>query len=186
MTEEKVYFPKSNLIKFLKIREVKSPSRAYEFDAGIDFYVPEFTESFLDDLAEKNSGRDLSMVDGDIVIPPHSRIMIPAGLKLRMKEPGRALVAANKSGVATKTGLIYGAQVIDYTYKGEIHISLINTTDNNVTIKAGQKVIQFLEIPVYTSKVEVINKDDENTESLFYSGMQDDRGAGGFGSTDKK
>lgn len=175
-------------IKFLKVRDVKSPSRAYEYDAGIDFYVPEFTESFLNDLAEKNQGRDLEMktdaARGWISIPAHSRIMIPSGIKCRMSHYERALIAANKSGVATKTGLVFGAQVIDYTYKGEIHISLINTTDKEVLIIPGQKIIQFLEMPVYTSQV--VTYEQGFNEEQFYEGLQDDRGADGFGSTDKK
>ena len=42
-------------IKFLKVREVSSPKRAYPFDAGIDFFVPKFTKKFLEDLKSKNS-----------------------------------------------------------------------------------------------------------------------------------
>lgn len=180
-------------IKFLKVRDVKSPTRAYEFDAGIDFYVPEFNQDFLQDLAEKNQGRDLEMRDAEInpyiSIPPHSRIMIPAGIKCRMTEPGRALIAANKSGVAVKTGLVFGAQVVDYTYKGEIHLSLINTTDKEILITPGQKIIQFLEMPVFTSEVEIVEGDSESMDEVtekFYEGLQNDRGEGGFGSTDKK
>jgi len=173
-------------IKFLKIRDVKSPTRAYEFDAGIDFYVPEFNEEFLNDLAEKNQGRDLGQRKFDgidyIGIPAHSRIMIPGGIKSRMSEPGRALIAANKSGLATQRGLIFGAQVVDYTYKGEIHLSLINTTNETVYISAGQKIIQFLEMPVFNSKIGIF----QGNEDVFYEGLQDDRGDGGFGSTDKK
>jgi hypothetical protein len=30
---------KMESVKFLKIRDVKSPSRAFIYDAGIDFYV---------------------------------------------------------------------------------------------------------------------------------------------------
>ena len=53
-------------IKFLKTRSVKSPSRANKYDAGIDFYVPEFTEDFLKDLREKNP---------DILIQPVSCLL---------------------------------------------------------------------------------------------------------------
>jgi len=182
-------------IKFLKIRDVKSPTRAYEFDAGIDFYVPEFTESFLSDLAEKNQGRDLRM-EGDktengdfrsIIIPAHSRIMIPGGIKCRMAAPGRALIANNKSGVATKLGLVYGAAVVDYTYKGEMHLSLINTSMLEVSITPGMKIIQFIETPVFFSEVEVVDGTTRQAKSMiedhFYQGLQDDRGEGGFGST---
>jgi dUTPase len=177
-------------IKFLKIRDVKPPTRAYEFDAGIDFYVPEFTEKFLDDLLEKNQNADLRMGDDEGVkymeLPPQSRIMIPSGIKSRMAKSGRALIAANKSGVATKHGLVYGAQVVDYTYKGEIHLSLINTSWDSVKITPGMKIIQFLEMPVYNSQVVIEAQRFPGDEEKFYEGLQDDRGDGGFGSTDKK
>jgi len=173
-------------IQFLKIRDVKSPNRAYEFDAGIDFFVPTFTKSFLDDVVAKNPSADLiGTGEGEVKtinIPAHGRIMIPSGIKSRMSEPGRALIANNKSGVATKLGLVFGAAVVDYTYKGEIHLSLINTTDDEVMITSGMKIIQFLEMPVYNSPIEIF----QGNEDVFYEGLQDDRGAGGFGSTDKK
>lgn len=177
-------------IKFLKIRDVKSPTRAYEFDAGIDFYVPEFNKLFLDDLLSKNEDKDLTMGKDDdgeyIALPPQSRVMIPSGIKSRMAQPGRALIAANKSGVATKHGLVFGAQVVDYTYKGEIHLSLINTSWDDVKLRPGMKILQFLEMPVYNSEVEVVVWRTEETEKEFYDGLQDDRGDGAFGSTDKK
>jgi len=223
---------KTEVIKFLKIREVKSPSRAYPFDAGIDFFVPEFKKEFIKDLKEKNSlvfedskekaeccsgtytftstticitgnsskvEYDLSdendtlikfdekMGENYFILPPHSRIMIPSGIKSRMAEPGRALIAANKSGVATKHGLLFGAQVVDYTYKGEIHLSLINTSTKNVRIYENMKILQFVETPVFNSPVEIIEKDESGfVEINFYDGLENDRGIGGFGSTDKK
>jgi dUTPase len=138
-------------IKFLKVRDVKSPTRAYEFDAGIDFYIPEFTKEFLEDLADKNQGRDLEMRDVGInpyvVIPAHSRIMIPAGIKCRMAEPGRALIAANKSGVAVKTGLIVGAcvdkETIIETNKGKFKVETLTKkfiSDNDIKIKGYDEI----------------------------------------------
>ena len=103
-----------------------------------------------------------------------------------MAKSGRALIAANKSGVATKHGLVYGAQVVDYTYKGEIHLSLINTSWDSVKITPGMKIIQFLEMPVYNSQVVIEAQRFPGDEEKFYEGLQDDRGDGGFGSTDKK
>ena len=231
-------------IKFLKVREVKSPTRAYDLDAGIDFYVPKFKKEFIKDLKDKNplvfgepenlytgayhktttntgtitfqgnssaevkyelEDKNYSIIRFDeetglnyFLLAPHSRIMIPSGIKSRMAEPGRALIAANKSGVATKHGFVYGAQVVDYTYKGEIHLSLINTSTKAVRIYEGMKILQFVETPVFTSPIEIVevpeptmhwDKDPEvrkQIEEEFYKGLQDDRGAGGFGSTDKK
>ena len=122
------------------------------------------------------------------LLPPHSRILIPSGIHSRMSNQGRALVAANKSGIASKHGVIFGAQVVDYTYKGEIHINVINTSTKNVRIYENMKLIQFLETPVFTNPIEVTNGIDDPLANLdkFYEGLTNDRGAGGFGSTDKK
>ncbi len=223
-------------IKFLKIRDVKSPTRAFKFDAGIDFFIPRFNKSFIEDLKEKNplvfesrvnnsgwvdstgilsgsSSGTLVMqsetkVDYDLsddndtlikfdenkgenyfLLPPHSRIMIPSGIKSRMFKSGRALIAGNKSGVATKHGLVFGAQVVDYTYKGEIHLSVINTSTKNVRLYENMKIIQFIETPVFNSNIEItddtIRQVNSTIEKDFYDGLEDDRQSGGFGSTNK-
>ena len=223
-------------ISFLKTREVKSPSRAYEFDAGIDFYVPSFTANFIKDLKKSNpmlwtndidyshistcvttvgtlvsSGsiyhtgtvkpvtyNTVDVNDSDIkfdeesgknyfVLAPHSRINIPSGIKARMSSPGRALIAFNKSGIATKFGLIAGACVVDYLYQGEIHLSLINTSTNVVRIYEDMKIIQFVETPVFNSHIDVIplnlESDPDKETRTFYKGMQTDRGEKGFDSS---
>jgi len=166
-------------IKFLKVREVKSPTRANKHDAGIDFFVPEFTVDFVNDLKAKNPLINISKFS--IFLEHGERILIPSGIHCQMNGPERALIAANKSGIASKHGLIFGAQVIDYEYQGEIHLNLIYTGTGTVEILPGQKILQFLETPIYTSKVEII----ENTElDKFYSEVTT-RGEGGFGSSNK-
>lgn len=40
-------------IQFTKIRDVKSPNRANLNDAGMDFYIPNYSEEFLNDLKAK-------------------------------------------------------------------------------------------------------------------------------------
>jgi len=169
-------------IKFLKIRKVKSPSRANFYDAGIDFYVPEFTDEFLKDLEEKNKNLSSGEITNqNILLHSGQRILIPSGIKCQMANPGRALIAANKSGIASKTGLIFGAQVIDYEYQGEIHLNLIYTGSGIAEIIPGQKIIQFIETPVFNSIIEVI----ENQTSAEFYRMKTGRGEGGFGSSNK-
>jgi dUTPase len=182
---------KNTKIKFLKVRKVKSPSRANKWDAGIDFYVPELTREYLEAVNEKNPNIEFVKVYFDnsnvvksyfIKLKPQERILLPSGIHCQMSEPGRALIAANKSGVSTKTGLIFGAQVVDYEYQGEIHLSLINTSDSIVEITSGMKILQFLEMPVF------------NSEPIIYEGVPLEdfyketttRGASGFGASDKK
>jgi len=176
----------SSIIKFLKTRDVKSPSRANKYDAGIDFYVPELTDEFVAVLREKNPHIDVwehSEMGRHIPLSPHQRILIPSGIYCQMEKPGTALIAANKSGVATKTGLIFGAQVVDFEYQGEIHLSLINTSDIAVEITSGMKIIQFLEMPVFNSII-LVNEEGISVKD-FYS-KETTRGASGFGDSDKK
>jgi dUTPase len=174
-------------IKFLKTRDVKSPSRANEYDAGIDFYVPEFTPEFIEALVEKNP--DIIIQPVSIVLMPGQRALIPSGIHCQMASPHRALIAANKSGVATKYGLVFGAQVVDYEYQGEIHLSVINTNKQMydsgkgiIEITPGMKIIQFIETPIFNSNLEIT---ENKTVSEFYE-SETTRGSGGFGSTDHK
>lgn len=114
-------------------------------------------------------------------LPPMGRINIPSGIYCKMEEPGRALIAANKSGIASKKGLIFGAQVIDYEYQGEIHINVINTSNKVVRVHEGMKLLQFIEMPIFTSSIEEV----EGFSELYPQG-ETSRADGGFGSTDQK
>lgn len=179
----------ADIIKFLKVRDVKSPSRANAYDAGIDFYVPQLTKEFIDLLGEKNPQLKLKrrisfseFGEGKIELWPSDRILIPSGIHCQMSNPGRALIAANKSGVASKHGLIFGAQVVDYEYQGEIHLNLINTGDGIITLTSGMKILQFLEMPVFNSIIEI----EEGKEPKEFYEEETTRGHSGFGSTDKK
>jgi len=223
-------------IKFLKIRDVKNPVRAHQYDAGIDFFVPKFNKDFIEVLMEKNpqlfnlepdpseSGTisfastntnvsfvsnaqttvnyntvddakkdDVELIGYDPVkgpyflLLPYNRIMIPSGIKSRMETSNRALIGANKSGVSTKLGLIFGAHIIDYTYKGEIHISVVNTSTKILKIFQDQKLIQFIETPIIQSNINVTDNLDNivKVEKVFYDGLEDDRGETGFGDSDK-
>jgi dUTP pyrophosphatase len=136
-----------------KVRNVKTPSRGTSQSAGLDFFVPE-------DYA-------------GVVLKPNESVLIPSGIKAHVPS-GYALIAFNKSGVAVKQGLSVGACVVDEDYEGEIHLHLINTSNGATEIKPGQKLTQFVLVPVSYMDVHVLPElPQRNTE----------RGAGGFGST---
>lgn len=147
-------------VKFTKLKKVKSPSRGTPKSAGIDFYVPdEFRPITLD---------------------PGMDVLIPSGIKVRLPE-GYALVANNKSGVATKKNLVFGASVVDEDYTGELHLHLINVGNKTVSVEPGDKIIQFL-----LEKQEYADVEEVSTEEELYADFQTERGAGGFGSTGSK
>lgn len=119
----------------------------------------------------------------EIVIPAHSRILIPSGIRTHF-DKGYALVFFNKSGVCTKKGLDVGACVIDSDYRGEIHFSLINTTNKEVRLNFGDKIVQGLMLPYPDLNFEYI--DGYDYDALIESETENTRKAGGFGSTGNK
>ena len=165
-------------IKFKKTRQVKTPYRAHTHDAGIDFFIPEYSAELLEAIVEfnkKNHGsvKDIEYDEEKFIIQPGGRVLVPSGIQVDIEDKQTYLKAENKSGIASRLGLVIGACVIDADYHGEIHINLINTSNKPVTLKYGQKVVQFIEQRYYSSTwVEV---DSIDTDS--------DRGTGGFGST---
>ena len=58
-------------------------------------------------------------------------------------------MAFNKSGVATKKQLVAGAAVVDEGYQGELHIHIINVGGAVQRIIAGDKIMQFILIPMF-------------------------------------
>ena len=144
-------------MKITKVRDVKTPVRGTKGSAGIDFFVP------------NNYPKNLCSIE------PTERCFIPSGIKANVPE-GHALVAFNKSGVALKSQLVVGASVVDSDYQGEIHLHLINTRDRVVEITPGQKLVQFLLLPVDHGEVTVVDEND-----LFT--YDSERGQRGFGST---
>ena len=142
-------------IQFTKIRDVKSPNRANLNDAGMDFYIPNYSEEFLNDLKAKNTANNLQYIldgeDGEnpnytlrIIIPAGEQINIPSGIKVNILDKNTYLEANNKSGIASKYHLVVGASVVDADYQGEVHLNLINTGNTDVEVFSGMKIVQFI------------------------------------------
>ena len=85
------------------------------------------------------------------------------------------LEVKNKSGIASKRGLIVGACVVDRGYTGEIFVNLHNITHRNQTIHAGQKIAQAVFVK--------IREDIEIIESENIYDKETSRGDGALGST---
>lgn len=146
-------------IRFAKVRDVKTPNRGTTRSAGIDFFVP-------------------NDYPGEAYLALGQSILIPSGIHVKVPK-GYALIAMNKSGVATKKGLQVGACVVDEDYQGEIHIHVTKVdADDVATISPGEKLIQMLLIPVAYHIPEEMNDLID-----LYAGKVTERGAGKMGST---
>lgn len=145
------------MIKFAKLRDVKTPKKAYYFDAGYDFFVPnDFKETVLN---------------------PNQSVKVPSGIKIEVPE-GLTAIFLNRSSIAADKALLVGAQVIDHGYMGEVHLNLHNVGKSIVLISPGLKLIQLLFMPIYASKLSEVD--------LNYFDKKTDRGENGFGSTGEK
>lgn len=145
--------------KFIKIRDVKTPTRGTKFSAGLDFYIP-------DDYDENA-----------LIVHPRKDIFISSGIKIDMMCQPVALVAMNKSGIAVQDHLTVGACVVDSDYQGEIFFHLINNSDGRVILKPGMKIVQFLVVPVLFPQL-------IETDMLFET--ETERKDGCLGSTNNK
>jgi dUTPase len=162
---------------------VKKPERDYG-NAGIDFFIPEYTDAFGNAFSEKNQPHNAYLEQSAngwyIIIPEHGRVNIPSGVRSRI-DANVALEAQNKSGIATKHGLVYGAATVDANYQGIIHISLINTTNRAVKLPLGSKAVQFIPRIIDPATVEVY--EDMSFEDFYKDFEFSNRGEGAFGST---
>ena len=89
--------------------------------------------------------------------------------------PENTLVALEKihaMGVKNGINLANGIGVIDSDYRGEMRVTLYNTTDTEYTVRPGDRIAQLMVVPVACPPIEVVDTLPET-----------ERGEGGFGST---
>lgn len=164
--------------------DVRKPEREFG-NAGIDFFIPKASEIFKKAFNEKNNPDNAFLCTNEEGIPviritPHGRVNIPSGIRSRISTD-IALEAHNKSGIATKFGLVFGASTVDSSYQGIIHISLINTTTKTVDLPLGTKAVQFIPRLIDISDIEVY--DNISFDEFYKDFEHSNRGEGAFGST---
>lgn len=136
---------------------------------NINAKIPEYGSKFA-------AGIDMFSSNEEIInIEPGQRKMIPTGLSMSYDNPNYYMRIAPRSGLTVKNSIDVGAGVIDFDYRGEIMIVLINNGSEDFIVQKNMKVAQM--VPTYSiSPMNVkINEVEEQSETT--------RGAGGFGST---
>lgn len=186
--------------KFVRVRDVHVPTRANQGDAGMDFYVP--NDLTVDDLSRCN-GYVSNYIENRVItynnyndvfvvldtnhnlkyiyINAHCTCIIPSGIRGILEPEASMLQANDKSGVSSKKKLKVTASIIDSPYTGEIHHVVFNTTNKPVRIDLGEKLVQYIHIPIYLTQPDEINMSEFEklkTEKELKSG----RGSDGMGS----
>lgn len=151
------------LLEYAKVRESsKSPTRSNPSDAGMDVYYCSDNEDV-------------------VAIPPLGKVTLGTGLRFSIPH-GYAMEIKNRSGMASKKGLIVGAHLIDPGYEGEVKIDLHNVSNQMQVVKPGDKIAQFVVYPIVHVRM-IEREEDALYENEEHPIVISDRGDGGFGST---
>lgn len=124
-----------------------------------------------------SAGMDLrANNEQEIVLQPLGRAIVPTGIFIQLPVGYEAQIRP-RSGLAAKSGItvLNSPGTIDSDYRGEICAILVNLSDQEFTIRRGDRICQM-----------VIAK-HETAELVEVSSLDDTaRGAGGFGHTGVK
>ncbi|MES1954284.1 dUTP diphosphatase [Salinisphaera hydrothermalis] len=135
---------------------------------GRDFPMPERATA-------GSAGIDLrAMIAAPLSLAPGQCELLPSGLAIHIGDPNLAGLILPRSGLGHKHGIVLGngTGLIDSDYQGELKVSVWNRADVAYTIEPGERIAQFVLIPVVAAELAIVDEFDES-----------DRGIGGFGST---
>lgn len=124
-----------------------------------------------------SAGMDVrANIDETVVLRPLERAMIPTGLSIELPE-GYEMQIRPRSGLAAKHGItvLNSPGTIDADYRGEIRVILVNLSNEEFRIEAGERIAQM-----------VVARHEQVEWELAEELAESERGGGGFGSTGKK
>lgn len=125
----------------------------------------------------ESAGMDLrANITEPIVLHPLERRIIPTGLYIALA-PGYEAQVRPRSGLAFKHGItvLNSPGTIDSDYRGELGVLLVNLSNEDFTVEAGERIAQMVIARHEQGEfVEVEELDDT------------ERGAGGYGHTGVK
>lgn len=125
----------------------------------------------------QSAGMDLrANIDSPITLHPMERQLIPTGLRIALPEGFEAQVRP-RSGLALKHGItvLNTPGTIDADYRGELKVLLVNFSDTDFIINAGERIAQMVIARYEKVDFELVTELDDT-----------ERGNGGYGHTGVK
>ena len=121
-----------------------------------------------------DAGADLKSTE-DLVVPAGGRQLVKTGIKIAMPDGYVGLVHP-RSGLAAKHGItvLNAPGTVDAGYRGEIMVTLLNTSNEPFEIRRGDRIAQLLFQRVDRADFIAVSELPESS-----------RGDGGFGSSGK-
>ena len=110
--------------------------------------------------SQESAGLDLHTIES-VTIPSGHRALLKTGLSMSMPSGYVGLIWP-RSKLAAKMGIDVLAGVVDSDYRGEIMVSLLNTSLDNVELQVGDKVAQMIIQKHFSDmEMEVVNNLDD-------------------------
>lgn len=125
----------------------------------------------------ESAGMDLrANITEPIVLHPLERRIIPTGLYIALP-PGYEAQVRPRSGLAFKHGItvLNSPGTIDSDYRGELGVLLVNLSNEDFTVEAGERIAQMVIARHEQGEFVEVEKLDDT-----------ERGAGGYGHTGVK
>jgi dUTP pyrophosphatase len=149
-------------IKFKKLHpDAQLPTKS-EGNIGWDLFVAHCSDPFNSNDHPHNLK----------VIPPGERRVFATGLSYE-PEPGYSIVFRDRSGNAVKKGLHVLAGTIDESYRGELLVCVLNTSESQIEIRTGDRICQFVvekEIPTEIGWADELGETDRGDKGFGSSG----------------
>lgn len=133
---------------------------------GTEFPLPTYATT-------GSAGLDLrACLAEPMILEPGQTQLIGTGLAIYIGDTGYAGLVLPRSGLGHKHGIVLGNLVglIDSDYQGELLLSCWNRGSTTFTIQPGERLAQYILVPVLQADLEVVNE--------F---VATERGEGGFG-----
>lgn len=114
--------------------DAKIPTYAYRGDAGMDLYCRK-----------------------DFTVYAGKRVNVGSGVAIEVPK-GYVGLIWDKSGLSVKRGLHIMSGVIDSCFRGEIKVTILNTSRKKYQFAKGDKIAQMLLQKVHQAKFELVEK----------------------------
>lgn len=125
----------------------------------------------------QSAGMDLrANIESPITLHPMERTLVPTGIRIELPEGYEAQVRP-RSGLALKHGItvLNTPGTIDSDYRGELKVLLVNLSNDDFVVNAGERVAQM-----------VIARHETATWEEVEVLVETERGEGGYGHTGVK
>lgn len=124
-------------MKIKLIDENCKPYRAYETDSGLDL-------------------RARIVIGDKVVLQPMRTMTIYTGVAIELPQGYEAQIRP-RSGLSKK-GVITAFGTVDNSYRGEIKVTLINTSMTRVEIEPYERIAQLVIAPVIIPEIEYVDE----------------------------